>query len=106
MILGAVPREDWPQVRNKCAAMDALDGRRKEWAYHRNWVGNYLIEVRQMNARTYYLRIDLQERGLIHKIQGYNDSILVKLPNIFAESTYSGTSQIHKFSQTISKVIC
>lgn len=45
MILSAVPREEWPQVRNKCAALDALAGRRKEWGLHRNWVGNYLVEV-------------------------------------------------------------
>ena len=45
MILSAVPREEWAQVRNKCSAMDALAGRRKEWGLHRNWVGNYLVEV-------------------------------------------------------------
>lgn len=45
MILSAVPREEWPQVRNKCSAMDALAGRRKEWGLHRNWVGNYLVDV-------------------------------------------------------------
>ena len=49
MILSAVPREEWPQVRNKCSAMDALAGRRKEWGLHRNWVGNYLVEVRIFN---------------------------------------------------------
>ncbi|XP_065053138.1 unconventional myosin-Id-like [Rhopilema esculentum] len=47
MILSAVPKQDWPQVRNKCAAMDALAGRRKEWGPHRNWVGNYLVEMNE-----------------------------------------------------------
>lgn len=47
MILSAVPREEWPQVRNKCSAMDALAGRRKEWGLHRNWVGNYLVDMKE-----------------------------------------------------------
>lgn len=47
MILSAVPREEWAQVRNKCSAMDALAGRRKEWGLHRNWVGNYLVELKE-----------------------------------------------------------
>ena len=45
MILGAVPKTEWLQVQNKCATMDALDGRRKDWGCVRNWVGNYLVKV-------------------------------------------------------------
>lgn len=42
MILKKIPREDWPQLRNKIAAAEALKGRRPEWGYSRKWEGNYL----------------------------------------------------------------
>ncbi len=56
MILSAISKADWPQVRNKCTAMDALNGRRKEWGFFRNWAGNYLVEVfliLKLNFRIY-----------------------------------------------------
>ncbi|GAB6033416.1 Unconventional myosin-Ia [Chamberlinius hualienensis] len=42
MILKKIPRDEWPQLRIKITAAEALKGRRIEWGYSRKWEGNYL----------------------------------------------------------------
>ncbi|PSN38767.1 Myosin-IA [Blattella germanica] len=42
MILRAVPREEWPQLRLKMCAASALKGKRASWGQTRKWEGDYL----------------------------------------------------------------
>ncbi|XP_071562169.1 unconventional myosin ID [Temnothorax nylanderi] len=42
MILRAIPREDWPQLRLKMAAGAVLRSKRSYWGQDRRWEGNYL----------------------------------------------------------------
>lgn len=42
MILNNVPRNEWPQLRIKVTAGDALMGKRVDWGFRDKWEGNYL----------------------------------------------------------------
>ncbi|KAK0174543.1 hypothetical protein PV327_010303 [Microctonus hyperodae] len=42
MILKAIPREDWPQLRLKMAAGAVLRSKRQDWGQEKRWEGNYL----------------------------------------------------------------
>lgn len=42
MILRAIPREDWPQLRLKMAAGAVLRLKRQDWGQEKRWEGNYL----------------------------------------------------------------
>ncbi|XP_043283324.1 unconventional myosin ID isoform X2 [Venturia canescens] len=44
MILRAIPREDWPQLRLKMAAGAVLRSKRQFWGQVRRWEGNYLAK--------------------------------------------------------------
>ncbi|CAB3374689.1 Hypothetical predicted protein [Cloeon dipterum] len=42
MIIKRIPQEDWPQVRYKVKACDALSNKRSYYGLSRRWEGNYL----------------------------------------------------------------
>uniref|UniRef100_H2YU17 Myosin motor domain-containing protein n=1 Tax=Ciona savignyi TaxID=51511 RepID=H2YU17_CIOSA len=41
----SIPRDQWPIVQLKCAAYDALHGKRVDWLRPRKWEGNYLASM-------------------------------------------------------------
>ncbi|XP_064104605.1 unconventional myosin ID-like isoform X1 [Macrobrachium nipponense] len=47
MILSNVPRADWPQLRIKVIAGDALMGKRADWGVREYWEGNYLALAKE-----------------------------------------------------------
>nr|CAD7459687.1 unnamed protein product [Timema tahoe] len=42
MILRAVPRNEWPQLKLKILAASSLNGKRATWGQSRKWLGDYL----------------------------------------------------------------
>ncbi len=44
-LLASLPRDQWPEMRVKIAAMDGLNGKRPNWGLNRRWQGNYLSMV-------------------------------------------------------------
>eukprot|EP00794_Sanderia_malayensis_P003495 gene3495-3994_t len=63
MILGAVPKSEWPQVQHKCSALESLNGRRKEWGCQRYWAGNYLVELKEAkNIEAFRKSLDTLKR--------------------------------------------
>ncbi|KAK8394631.1 hypothetical protein O3P69_005830 [Scylla paramamosain] len=47
MILSNVPKSEWPQLRIKVIAGDALMGKRVDWGVRENWEGNYLASTKE-----------------------------------------------------------
>ncbi|XP_071512839.1 unconventional myosin ID isoform X2 [Panulirus ornatus] len=47
MILSNVPKTEWPQLRIKVIAGDALVGKRVDWGVRENWEGNYLASTKE-----------------------------------------------------------
>ncbi|XP_045119957.1 unconventional myosin ID-like isoform X2 [Portunus trituberculatus] len=47
MILSNVPKSEWPQLRIKVVAGDALMGKRVDWGVRENWEGNYLASTKE-----------------------------------------------------------
>lgn len=45
MVLRAIPREDWPQLRLKMTAGAVLKSKRHYWGQERRWEGNYLSKT-------------------------------------------------------------
>ena len=80
MILAVVPKSDWPQVRNKCAAMDSLAGRRKEWGCRRNWYGNYLslvsvlVHCMVLNQESDKVATNLENSGNLKSCQNLREN--------------------------------
>ena len=44
-MLKKLPKEEWPEMKIKISAMEALNGRCQDWGYKRKWQGNYLASV-------------------------------------------------------------
>lgn len=55
MILRAVPREEWPQLRLKMCAASALKGKRSAWGQNRKWEGNYLAQPQNNHSSEAFL---------------------------------------------------
>ncbi|XP_038044734.1 unconventional myosin-Id-like [Patiria miniata] len=49
LVLNRLPKTDWPEMKLKIAAMDALNGRCQDWGYKRKWQGNYLASISENN---------------------------------------------------------
>ncbi|KAG0729962.1 Myosin-IA [Chionoecetes opilio] len=47
MILSNVPKTEWPQLRIKVIAGDALMGKRVDWGVRESWEGNYLASTKE-----------------------------------------------------------
>uniref|UniRef100_A0A4W3JHP6 Myosin IG n=1 Tax=Callorhinchus milii TaxID=7868 RepID=A0A4W3JHP6_CALMI len=49
-IVKNIPPSDMPQIKAKVAAMDVLQGLRKDWGFQRTWEHNYLSSVRTQSC--------------------------------------------------------
>nr|XP_045596095.1 unconventional myosin ID-like [Procambarus clarkii] len=47
MILSNIDKAEWPQLRIKVIAGDALMGKRVDWGVRESWVGNYLATTKE-----------------------------------------------------------
>lgn len=47
MILSSIPKTEWPQLRIKVIAGDALMGKRVDWGVRETWEGNYLASTKE-----------------------------------------------------------
>lgn len=54
MILRAIPRSDWPQMRLICFTSQAIGNRRKYWGQTRKWCGDYLSNVQENTGYSNY----------------------------------------------------
>nr|CAB3264156.1 unconventional myosin-Id [Phallusia mammillata] len=44
-LIRSIPQDQWPLLKLKCAAYDALHGKRQSWLRPRKWEGNYLASM-------------------------------------------------------------
>ena len=45
MMLQSVPKDQWGEIRLKSAALEGLNGKKKQMGLKRRWKGNYLNDV-------------------------------------------------------------
>ncbi|XP_041975732.1 unconventional myosin ID-like, partial [Aricia agestis] len=81
LVLRAVPREQWPQLRLKVCAASALRGRRSQWGASRVWAGDYLaLDTYNPRAAVYRSALSTLLRGggralfscRVHKFNRHN----------------------------------
>nr|CAD7577169.1 unnamed protein product [Timema californicum] len=55
MILRAVPRNEWPQLKLKILAASSLNGKRATWGQGRKWLGDYLSRPEENNNSSLFV---------------------------------------------------
>merc|ERR1719228_2524282 len=55
-MLQSVPKEQWGEVRLKGAAIEGINGRKKEMGLRRRWEGDYLTNINENKDHSLYLK--------------------------------------------------
>lgn len=102
-ILISIPRDEWPELRTKLAAMEGLDKRRPNWGNRRRWIGNYLALSAENATCAAFLSqcSSLKSKDGFSEVPFSSTFIKVNKHNKFAERVIVITDKfIYKLDQT------